>query len=793
MRSLRRARNCCHAARARPFARLVRMRVLLWLLVAAIALHAVPCTPSAWAADVIGAVEITGNRSVGPETVRSKLLIAKGSPYDAAKVDQSLKALFATGLFSDVRIDRRGAVLVVTVVENSVVGAISLEGASAIDKATLEAQVQLKPKARFTEAKAHADAVRLRELYRRQGRLATTVEPKAVERGGGRVDVVFVIAEGQVTKIDAITFVGNRTFTDAQLRDVISTSQSGWFDILKAAAFYDPERIDRDKDLLRRFYLKSGFPDARVPGVEAVKSAEGTGYTITFTVEEGDRFTFTSAAVESSLPEVDTAALKNLAEIKPGAVYSEEAISKSAEQITLALSEQGKPFARVRPVPTRDTATHTIGVKFRIEEGPHVYVERIDIVGNTKTKDTVIRRTFRVAEGDAVNAVLLERGRQRVKALGFFKSVALKHKAGSAPDRAVVTLEVVEDETRELSYGVGYSTSEGVVGDISLTERNLLGNGQWLRVKLAGGEKRLQADIGFTEPRFLGTDLSAGFDLLYKDVDYTRQASYKSRKIGGDVRFGYPINDQWSASVNYTLVRNEIYDVGPTASSAIREAAGYPGATSNAYYTSSVGYGVTYDTRDNKKTPSSGVYYTLSQDLAGLGGDVRYIRSVGDARVYYPVSEGVTAIGRAGGGIVSGWGGQDVRLLDLFYKGSESVRGFAAAGLGPRDMLSANRDALGGRMFYATTAEVLFNIPGVPQDIGLRGAVFIDAGSIWGVNNTAASLPGLAGNTPAMRASVGAGLAWASPIGALRVDYAYPILKQSSDKTQPLSFGLSPF
>ncbi|KAB2916097.1 MAG: outer membrane protein assembly factor BamA [Hyphomicrobiaceae bacterium] len=772
---------------------MTRLCAILCLLIAAGATLAVSGAPSAWAADVISAIEIAGNRSVGPETVRSRLLVSKGGPYDAAKVDQSLKALFATGLFSDVRIDRRGTVLVVTVVENPVVGAISFEGASAIDKTKLEAQVQLKPKMRFTEAKAHADAVRLRELYRRQGRLLTTVEPKTADRGSGRVDVVFVIAEGQVTKIDAITFVGNRSFTDAQLRDVISTSQSGWFDILKSAAFYDPERIDHDKDLLRRFYLKNGFPDARVPSAEAVKNADGTGYTVTFSVEEGDRFSFSPATVESSLPGVDTAALEGLAEVKPGARYSEEAISRSAEQMTLALSEQGKPFARVRPVPVRDVAAHTIGVKFRIDEGPRVYVERIDIVGNTRTKDTVIRRTFRVAEGDAVNAVLLERGRQRVKALGFFKSVALKHKTGSVPDRAVVTLEVVEDDTRELSYGVGYSTSEGVVGDISLTERNLLGNGQWLRVKLAGGEKRLQADIGFTEPRFLGTDLSAGFDLLYKDVDYTRQASYKSRKVGGDVRFGYPINDQWSASVNYTLVRNQIYDVGPSASAAIREAAGYPGAASNAYYTSSVGYGIIYDTRDSKKAPSSGVYYTLTQDLAGLGGDVRYIRSVGDARVYYPVSEGITGVGRAAGGIISGWGGQDVRLLDLFYRGSESVRGFAPAGLGPRDMLSANRDALGGKMFYATTAEVLFNIPGVPQDIGLRGAVFIDAGSIWGVNNTAASLPGLAGNTPAMRASVGTGLAWASPIGALRVDYAYPILKQSSDKTQPWSFGLSPF
>ena len=750
---------------------------------------------AAEAAETIAAIEITGQRTVEPETIRSHLQFGKGSAYDPAKVDQSIKALFATGIFADVRIERRGTTVHVRVVENPMVSAVSFEGHRAIDKPKLEPLVHLKPRARYTAAKAHADAGRLREHYRRLGRLATTVEAKAVDRGEGRVDVVYAIKEGEVTKVDSIAFVGNRAFSERQLRDVVSTSQSaGWLDILKTAAFYDPERIERDKELLRRHYLKNGFPDSRVHAPQAVKNAEGTGYTVTFTIEEGERYAFGAVTFDSKLPGVDPGALQSAVLIKPGSTYNLETVDKSVEAVSLALADRGHAFVRVKAVPRRNPAGRIMDVGLRIEEGPRVHVERIDVVGNKKTKDFVIRREFRIAEGEPINAFLIERGRKRVRALGFFKSVEVTHKTGSAPEQMILTIEVVEEESNNLSFGVGYSMAEGVVGDISLTERNFLGNGQRLRLNLAGSTTRLQADIGFTEPRFLGSNVAAGFDLFYKDVDYTTQASYQSLKIGGALRLGYAINEHWSTGVNYTFARNEIHGVGSFASAAIKEAVpGFPNVNSNAYYTSSVGYQLAYDTRDDKRRPTEGVYYTVSQDLAGLGGDVRFVRSAGEARGYYAVAEGVTAMGRATGGFITGWGGQDVRLLDLFYRGGETVRGFATAGIGPRDIQSVNQDALGGRMYYSTTAELLFGIPGVPDDLGLRGAVFADAGSLWGVNGTGAKVPGLVGNTPAMRASVGVGLAWDSPLGNLRVDYAFPVLKQPFDKTQALSFGLKPF
>jgi outer membrane protein insertion porin family len=767
-------------------------RAKIWAFAALVLLGVL--AQAAFAGDTVARIDVTGNRTVSSEAIRAHVRLGKDKVTTPALLNEALKSLFATGLFSDVKIDRSGTTLLISVQENPIIDSITFTGNANADASKLEPLMQLKARGRYTRAKAHADALKVRDFYRSLGRLTTEVEPKASVAQDGRVKLVLAVKEGEVTKVDNIVFAGNRAFSERQLRDVITTSQSGWFDILKTAAFYDPERIEHDRELLRQFYRKNGFPDARVVSAEATKNADGTGYAIAFTVVEGERYTFGPVTIQSGIAKVDQAALQSNVTIKPGSAYNAEQVEKSIERMTLALSDQGHASANVRIVPKRDPQGRTISMEIAIQEGPAVYAERIEIVGNTHTKDFVIRRELRFAEGSPVNAFVLERGRKRVQALGFFKKVTLSRKPGSRPDSIIVTVEVVEDDSRNLSFGAGYSTSEGIVGDISLVDRNLFGNGQSLRLKLAGSAQRFQADIGFTEPHLLGTNLAGGFDLFYKDLDYSSQASYKSQRIGGALRLGYLLTDEVSVGVNYTLSRNTIYDVGANASAAIKEAVpGFPDTDSSTYYSSSVGYSLAYDTRDNKRRPREGTYYTLAQDLAGVGGDVRYVRSVGEARAYYPVSDQVTAVGRATAGVITGWGGQDVRLLDLFYRGSESVRGFASSGFGPRDTLSVNQDALGGRLFFATTAELQFALPGVPQDLGLRGAVFADAGSLWGVNNTAASLPGLAGNALTPRASVGVGVAWDSPIGALRVDYAYPIFKQPYDKTQALSFGLMPF
>ncbi len=678
----------------------------------------------------------------------------------------------------------------VTVVENSTVGSISLKGNSAIASDMLERELQLKKGGSYTRAKAQADARRLRDHYRKQGYHQATVEPHVSEASPERVDVAFAISEGDLNKVRSIRFVGNQAFTEDQLRDVITTTQSGWLDILKKNLTYDEERLVTDRELLRRHYQKNGYADASISAPQSeFDTASGT-FAVTFTVDEGERYSFGAVSVVSDLPEVDTGGLQELLAPRTGETYNGHLIEKTVDKLALALADKGHNFARTTVKQHRDAQARTMGVTFRIEDGPHLFIERIEIIGNSKTKDHVIRRELRMEEGEPFTPVRVEAARRRLVRLGFFTSVELKTARGLEADKVALTVVVVEQDTRDLSFGIGYSSNEGVIGDISVSESNLFGNGQMIRLKLAASQTRQQAEFGLTEPHFLGSDVAAGFDLFYKDTDYTKQSSYQIERAGVVTRLGFALDDNWSSTVRYSFVRNRIYDVGETASAAVKEAASADGGT---YYTSSVGYSVAYDTRNSKKLPTSGSYLSTSQDLAGVGGDTRYLRSTVDGRYYYPASEGVTLAARFTGGTIGGWGGQDVRLIDLFQLGGETVRGFAPSGIGPRDTASANSDALGGRHYVATTAEARFSLPFVPDELGLRGATFVDAGSLWGPTTFASSLPGTAGGAPALRASAGVGLVWDSPVGPLRADYAVPLVKEAFDKTQPLSFGLASF
>jgi outer membrane protein insertion porin family len=740
-------------------------------------------------AQVVREIRVEGNRRVEPETVRSYLQFSVGDAYDAGKVDRSIKALFSTGLFADVSIDMSGSAVIVTVTENPVINEVAFEGNSEVDTETLRNEVQLKPRSVFTRAKVQADVQRILDVYQRQGRFTAHVDPKIIELEQNRVNLVFEITEGGATKVKGINFTGNQAFSDTQLRDIISTTQSGWFDFLKGTSIYDPDRLSLDRELLRQYYLKNGYADARVIAAGAELDADGSGFFINFTVEEGVQYTFGTVTIESALAGVDPAAFQGHLLTEQGDTYNASYIEKTVEKLTLAVSEQGYAFARVKPKAIPDAASRTISMVYLIEEGPRIYIERINIAGNTRTKDYVIRREFRLAEGDAYNPMMVDRAKKRIQSLGIFKNVDIKRRPGSSQDRIVLDVEVEEQSTGELSFGAGYSTAEGVIGDISVTERNLMGNGQFLRLKLSGSIERWQIDLSFTEPRFLDRNLSAGFDLFHKDVDQTSEGGFASRRTGGVLRLGFPLAEELWMQTSYALDYADIYDVtDANVSKFVTEEIERRGNTS---LTSAVGASLLYDKRNHPKNPTSGYFAQVSGDFAGLGGDVSYARISAEGRAYYPLADKVTLVGRVIGGHIEGWGGDDVRLSDLFYRGGETIRGFERGGFGPRDLITG--DAIGGTNFWAATAEVRFPIPIIPDDIGISGAVFADAGSLWGVNRTAAALPGLAGNTAAPRASVGVGLAWDSPIGALRVDYAYPLLKQPYDKTQPLSFGLVPF
>ena len=470
-------------------------------------------------AQAIQTIRVEGNKRVEPETVRSYLTFSTGDAYDPALVDESLKTLFATGLFQDVRIRREGSTIVIIVLENPIVSRVAFEGNREIEDDTLASEVQLKARAVYTRARVQADVQRILDLYRRQGLYAAQVDPKIINLDNNRIDVVFEISEGPTTKVRAINFIGNSAFSDLQLRFVVSTTQTNLLSFLKATNIYDPDRLNLDRELLRQFYLKNGYADARIVSATADLDRDGRGFFITFTVEEGERYRFGAIDVESALPSVNIEALRGSILTRTGRVYNVEKVEKTIEALTISVSQQGYAFGQVKPRFERDESTHTMGIVYIIEEGPRIYIERINIVGNFRTQDDVIRRQFRLAEGDAFNRLLVEAARKRLRALGFFKTVDIDTEPGSAADRVVLVVKVVEQPTGELSFGVGYSTSEGVIGDISITERNLMGKGQYVRLGFSGSLDRAQVDFSFTEPHFLDRNLAAGFDLFHKQVN----------------------------------------------------------------------------------------------------------------------------------------------------------------------------------------------------------------------------------------------------------------------------------
>ena len=752
----------------------------------------------AQSAGTVSAIRVEGNKRVEPETVRTYLSFNVGDPYDLAKVDESLKTLFATGLFQDVRIRREGSTVVIIVAENPIVARVAFEGNKQIEDDALVAEVQLKPRTVYTRARVQADVQRILVLYRRQGMYAAQVDPKIINIDNNRIDVVFEINEGPITKVRAINFIGNSAFSDSQLRYVISTTQTSLLSFLKNTNIYDPDRLNLDRELVRQFYLKNGYADVRVVSATADLDRDARGFFITFTVDEGQKYKFGEVDVESALPSVDLRALRGVVMSRPGRIYDVQRIEKTAEALTITASQEGYAFAQVRPRFDRDEASHRINITYVIDEGPRVYIERINIVGNFRTHDDVIRREFSLAEGDAYNRLLVEAARRRLRSLGFFKTVDIDTEPGGAPDRVVLVVKVMEQPTGELSFGAGYSTSEGVIGDISITERNLMGKGQYVRLGFSGSLERAQVDFSFTEPHFLDRNLAAGFDLFHKEVDFTNVSSYRERNTGGDLRMGFPIAYNTQLGLRYRFEREEIYDVASNASLAVKDAEG----VSNV---SSVGYTIAYDTRNLPQSPTSGAFVAFSQDLAGVGGDVNYFRSVVDGRGYYPLTNKITLVGRAQGGFINGWGGQDVRMTDLFFKGGETIRGFQRAGYGPRDacedpstgkrVKDCTRDPLGGQTFWATTAEARFPIPFVPDSIGIQGAVFVDAGSLFdpsGLAQTAVRKEGsFIFDAADVRMSTGVSLIWQSPLGPLRADLAQALLKSSFDRTELFRFGAS--
>ncbi|NJO67447.1 MAG: outer membrane protein assembly factor BamA [Rhodospirillales bacterium] len=732
----------------------------------------------AGAQDLVREVVVEGAQRTEASTVQSYLLIRPGDPFDDARIDRSLKSLFATGLFADVSITRDGDRLIVKVVENPIINRVAFEGNERIDNETLEAEVSIRPRTIFTRARVQSDVTRILTLYRRSGRFAASVEPKIIELPQNRVDVVFEIQEGDITSIEAIRFVGNTEFDDSELRSVIRTKETAWWRFFSTDDTYDPDRLALDRELLRRFYLRNGYVDFRVVSSVAELAPDREGFFLVFTVDEGGRYKVGKVNVSTTLKGLDPETLDDSLTLESGDWYDADAVEKSIDAISEQVGTLGYAFVDIQPRLSRNRETQTIDVALEVNEGPRVFVERIDITGNTRTMDKVIRREFRLAEGDAFDAAKLRRSRQRIQDLDFFETVNVDQEPGSAPDRASIKVNVEEKSTGSLSIGAGFSTGTGVLGDISVRERNFLGRGQEVVLSALLGQRRKQAELSFTEPYFLDREMNAGFDGFFVETDRQSESSFDVRTYGGDVRIGYPWTEAFTQSWKYTLKSSEIFNVPNSASIFVKDAEG-----KETY--SELSHIAAYDKRDSKINPSSGYLVRLVTDGAGLGGSVRYLRNRLENEYYYPVTESVVLSLSASGGTIFGLG-DDVNLLDRFFIGGNEVRGFEIDGIGPRDR--DTNDALGGQYFYSGSVQLAFPL-GLPEEFQIRGRVFNDVGSAWKLDENDPN--NLIEDSSSLRSSAGVGITWVSPFGPLGVDIGYAYIKEDFDRTElfRLNFG----
>jgi outer membrane protein insertion porin family len=745
-------------------------------------------------AQSVSSIVVEGNRRVEAPTVRSYFKAGPGGQLGPAEIDEGIKALYGTGLFSEVRISHAGGRLVVTVVENPVINRVVFEGNKKAKDAQLEAEVQSKARGTLSRPTVQADVQRIIEIYHHTGYFDVNVVPKIIELPNNRVDLVFEINEGKKTVVKEIRFIGIHAYSSGRLLRVIKTTESNWLSFLQSTNIYDADRVEADRDLLRKFYLSHGYADVRIVSALGEYDPDKKGFIITFTIDEGAQYHVGAVDVISNVRALDITSLRSQVRMKPGDVYNADLVQKSIEAMTIEAAKSGYAFANVRPRGDRDFQNRIINLAFIVDEGTRAYIERINIIGNSRTRDYVIRREFDIGEGDPYNRALMDRAERRLKNLNYFKTVKITNEPGSAPDRVVVNVNVEEKPTGEFSVSGGYSTANGWLTELSIADRNLMGRGQFAKASVSYGQYSRGFNLSFVEPYLLGYRMAGGIDFYAQQNLATSYVAYSSQTVGINLRLGFALTEELALQPHYSLYRQEISlpDVNncwPAGSTVPSGGTCVPASlpvraelAQGPVTVSMIGYTLSYNTVDNVLAPTSGLLASFTQDLAGVGGDVDFFRNTVDVRNYYELLPDVVGVLHLQGGQETAWGGQQLRMLDNFFMGPNLVRGFAPAGIGPRDLtVGTTNDALGGSLYWGASVEAQTPLYFMPKEIGIKFAVFADAGSLWNYTSLTSfqnqSVTVGLDKFSDVRSSVGAGLIWDSPLGPLRVDVAYPITR----------------
>jgi outer membrane protein insertion porin family len=764
-------------------------------------------------AQAVNSIIVEGNRRVEAQTVRSYFHPGPGGRLGPVEIDQAYKALYDTGLFSDVDIRHRGGRLVVTVAENPVINKVAFEGNKKTKDEQIQAEIQSKARGTLSKPVVQADVQRIIEVYHRSGRFDVSVVPQVIRLPNNRVNLVFKISEGKKTGVEELQFVGAKAFSSYRLRQVIKTSETNWLSFLQTTDIYDPDRVEADRDLLRRFYLKHGYADVRIVSASGIYDPKKKGFIVTFTIDEGPKYSIGTVDVVSNVHAIQPSLLRGEVRLGPGDTYNADLVQKSVEAMTIEAAKRGYAFATVHPRGDRNFQKRQINLVFVVDEGRRAYIERINVFGNAHTRDYVIRREFDIGEGDPYNRALIDRAERRLKNLDFFKSVKITTEPGSAPDRVIVNVHVEEKPTGNFSVSGGYSTADGIIGEVSVAEKNLGGRGQYAKASVQYGQHVRGFGLSFVEPYLFGYRMAGGIDLYARQRLANTYTSYDTNTFGAKFRLGFQLTENLSLQPHYSIYRQEVsFDTNPqynnckdtAAAAAYRAGTSTTGvAPGNSCYAdgeaslavrseladgavlvSLAGYSLAYNTLDNNKSPTSGFFGQIKQDLAGLGGDVNFVRSSVEGRKYYEVLPDIVGVLKVEGGHVASWGGKSLRMLDHFFMGPNLVRGFAPAGIGPRDLTpGTTNDALGGSLYWGASVEFQTPLYFLPKEVGIKFATYADAGGLWGYkgpttwDQTGETLQVGLDSISDVRSSVGVGLIWDSPLGPLRFDLAYPLTK----------------
>lgn len=741
---------------------------------------------------VVQAIRVVGNHRIDAGTIRSYMLIQPGQPFSASAIDGSVKTLYATGLFQNVSITRQGDDLVVRVVENPLVNQVAFEGNHALDDQQLRDATQLRSRSVFTPAAAEADRKRILEAYAGRGRYAATVEPEIIRLPENRVNVVYKISDGPETLIRRITFVGNHAFSQGRLADVINSRQERWWAFLSKADEYSPERMKFDEELLHRFYLQHGYVDFRVVSATADLEPNRKGFFLTYVLHEGARYRVGKITIKSSLEGVTPALLRSDLKLAKGDWYDGDAVGRSADAMTDTVRNHGFAFVKVDPRIKRDPKTHTVDLEFDVSEGPRVYVERINITGNTRTEDQVIRREMRIAEGDPYNEELIRRSRQRLQDLQFFNTVTIKTEPGSAPDKAVLDTNVSEKATGQFSLGGGYSTDAGPLLSTGIQQSNFNGTGINAGINGVLAVRQSSIDLSVTDPYFLGRNLLFGGDAFLIQTNYLGTEPYDEKRVGFTTKLGYDFNEHLRQVWSYSLVDRTIFDITTTDF--------FINSLKGSSLLSQISQELTLDYRNSRVQPTSGGAIAFGTDYAGLGGDADFVRVRVHGADYIPLTflsrdnDWVLAL-HANVGYLFNLGRQE-SVIDRFYLGGENLRGFEIAGAGPHAINpDGSVDSVGGRFIWTESTELRFPLP-VSPDLGISGRAFVDVGSLMDGTFESGNCAGAPGgvcprivepNTP--RVGAGVGIAWKTPFGLINIDVTPFVIKQKYDTTQLFRFG----